>query len=292
MKKLILALFAALNTFAVFAQAPEKISYQAVIRDNNNQLVVNQVIKMRLGIYRNSISGTKVFEEIQTPTTNVNGLATLQIGTGTVVTGLLDTISWENGPYFLKREIDITGGTNYNITGSSELVSVPYAFHSNKVENYAGGAYKLNYSLAAINYTNPPVTVLTTTNNWVGDRRILLNGYINLEFTFPASTFTNNAITTGFCNIDFYLKYDGQTIMPINLKNYRIGGISPNVNTLSDKAQINLPITAIIPNSTPGTGKQFSIVCPNNQSFTDANISINHTPIDVKATVVLSWLEL
>lgn len=109
-----LYLFAALLLISLtgLAQAPEKLSYQAIIRDNNNNLVINQVVGMRIGIYQNSISGTKVFEEVQTPTTNANGLVSLQIGTGTVVTGNMSNIHWENGPYFLKREIDVAGGTN------------------------------------------------------------------------------------------------------------------------------------------------------------------------------------
>ena len=63
-------------------------------------------------------------------TTNENGVVTLEIGDGTVVTGNLDTIDWKKGPYFLKTEIDPAGGTNYTITGTSQLLSVPYALYA------------------------------------------------------------------------------------------------------------------------------------------------------------------
>ncbi|MEO6977276.1 MAG: hypothetical protein ABI113_02825, partial [Mucilaginibacter sp.] len=49
------------------------------------------------------------------------------IGTGTVVSGSLATIDWANGTYFIKTETDPTGGSTYTITGTSQLLSVPYA---------------------------------------------------------------------------------------------------------------------------------------------------------------------
>lgn len=293
MKKLIIILFSLINTLAVLAQAPEKFSYQAIIRDNTKQLVKNQTIGMRLGIYRDSINGTKVYEETQTPKTNDNGLVTLQVGTGTVVAGNFSNIDWSNGPYFLKREIDLNGGTTYNITGETELLSVPYALYSKKSENHIGGDFLSSYTLSTISQTNTPVTLFTTNNNWEGNRRILLNGYITLEFVFPTLAMSNG-ITTGISDLDFYLVYDGQNIMPINLRYFKIGIKAPY--NYQDRAKIVLPINALIPNSTPGTTKQFSIVCINNNSMTDqiSILSTTYGPymIDVIAKSVLSWIEL
>lgn len=299
MKKSLILLFALISTLTVFAQAPEKFSYQAIIRDSNKNLVQNTTVGVKLSIWRDTIAtpqGTKVYEEIQNPKTNDNGLLTMQVGTGSVVSGNFSTIDWSNGPYFLKREIDITGGTNYNITGYTEMVSVPYSLYAKKVENFPSGAYVLSYTLPAITATNSPVTLLTTNQNWAGNRRILLSGYISLEFKIPAAAISNNCIN-GVCNVDFYLRYDGQTIMPINCKNVRIGNVHPDINNVHDNATITLPITALIPVSTTGNSKQFSIVCPTNESRTDAYFSPPSTtvgpyPIDVDATVVLSWIEL
>ena len=117
------------------AQAPQKMSYQAVIRDNSNALVTNQVVGMQISILQGSANGTAVYAETQAPTTNANGLASIEIGGGTLVSGNFATINWANGPYFIKTETDPTGGTNYTITGTSQLLSVPYAQYAEKSGN-------------------------------------------------------------------------------------------------------------------------------------------------------------
>ncbi|UKN00765.1 hypothetical protein K6119_13595 [Paracrocinitomix mangrovi] len=118
-----------------FSQAPNLMSYQAVIWDGSNNLVVSSPVGMQFSILQGSMTGTAVYVETQTPTTNVNGLASVEIGNGTVVSGDIATIDWSAGPYYLKTETDPTGGTNYAITGTTQLLSVPYALHANTVEN-------------------------------------------------------------------------------------------------------------------------------------------------------------
>ncbi len=117
-------------TALVFAQAPQKMSYQAVIRDGSNALVTTTAVGMQINILQGSANGTAVYAETQIPTTNINGLASIEIGGGTVVSGNLSTIDWANGPYFIKTETDPAGGINYTITGTSQLLSVPYALFS------------------------------------------------------------------------------------------------------------------------------------------------------------------
>lgn len=115
------------NLPTLYAQAPQKMSYQAVIRNVSNVLVVSTPVGMQISILQGSASGSSVYTETQTPTSNANGLVSLEIGTGTVVSGNFATINWANGPYFIKTETDPTGGTTYTITGTSQLSSVPYA---------------------------------------------------------------------------------------------------------------------------------------------------------------------
>jgi hypothetical protein len=114
----------------VFAQAPQKMSYQSVIRKTDGSLVVNTSVGIKISILQGSASGTAAYVETQTTTTNANGLATLAIGGGTPVTGTFAGINWASGTYFIKTETDPTGGTNYTITGTSQLLSVPYALYA------------------------------------------------------------------------------------------------------------------------------------------------------------------
>ncbi len=139
MKRIFTILAAVLLTASVFAQTPEKMSYQAVIRNSNDQLVTNTGVGMQISILQGSVSGTAVYVERQFPTTNANGLVSLEIGAGTVVSGTFASIDWANGPYFIKTETDPTGGTTYTITGTSQLLSVPYALHAKTAETVTGG---------------------------------------------------------------------------------------------------------------------------------------------------------
>ena len=131
MSKKIYSLVAGLLlTASVWAQAPQKMSYQAVIRNSSNALITSTLVGMQISILQGSSSGTAVYVETQTPSTNANGLVSLEIGSGTIVTGTFSAINWATGPYFIKTETDPTGGIAYSITGTNELMSVPYALFS------------------------------------------------------------------------------------------------------------------------------------------------------------------
>ena len=137
MKKLFTILTVVLLTIGTLipqqasAQAPEKMSYQAVVRNSSNSLISNTKIGMRISILKSSASGTAVYVETQKPTTNANGLVSIEIGAGTKISGVFSTIDWAKGSYFIKTEIDPSGGTNYTtIVGTSQLLSVPYALHA------------------------------------------------------------------------------------------------------------------------------------------------------------------
>ena len=124
----------------LWAQSPGKMSYQGVIRDSGNALISNQSVGMQISILQGSISGTAVYVETQSPTTNVNGLVSIEIGTGTVVSGAFNAIDWSNGPFFIKTETDPIGGASYSISGTSELLSVPYALHSTTADQVLNDA--------------------------------------------------------------------------------------------------------------------------------------------------------
>lgn len=114
------------------AQSPQKLSYQAVIRNSGNALVINSNIGMRVSLLQGSATGTMVYQEEYSPLpkSNGNGLVTLEIGTGTAITGTFSSIDWSLGNYFIKIETDPAGGSNYTVTGTHQLLSVPYALYS------------------------------------------------------------------------------------------------------------------------------------------------------------------
>ena len=122
-------LFLLCCTFA-FAQAPQLMSYQAVVRNASGVLVANANVGVRISILQGSTSGTAVYSETHALATNENGLVTLQIGGGNVQSGNFSTIDWGSGTYFIKTETDPNGGTNYSISGTSQLLSVPYALYA------------------------------------------------------------------------------------------------------------------------------------------------------------------
>jgi hypothetical protein len=135
MKKLFPLLVTVLLTVSVFAQTPEKMSYQAVIRNANNQLIANTLVDMQICILQGSANGTAVYVETQRPSTNANGLVSIEIGAGEVESGSFANIDWQNGSYFIKTETDPTGGNNYSITGTSQILSVPFALHAKTAES-------------------------------------------------------------------------------------------------------------------------------------------------------------
>lgn len=124
--------------FQAGAQSPAKISYQAVVRDANGDLITNQSVGMQISILQGSASGASAYTETQATVTNANGLVSIKIGEGTGGDDF-SAIDWSDGPYFIKTETDPQGGTNYTITGTSQILSVPYAMYATTAETVSGG---------------------------------------------------------------------------------------------------------------------------------------------------------
>ncbi len=143
MKQLFTFLFAVLLSAGILfpvnseAQSPNRMSYQAVIRTAENKLVKDQKVGMRISILYGKLK-KPVYVETQTPVTNANGLVAVLIGAGKKVSGDFTTINWAKGIYYIKTETDIKGGKNYGITATSQLLTVPYAFHAETAGSIAG----------------------------------------------------------------------------------------------------------------------------------------------------------
>ena len=114
----------------VFAQTPEGINYQAVIRKTDGSLVANTTIAIRIQLKQNSATGTVVYSERQSVITSQYGLVNFVIGQGTVLSGTFSTINWSTGNYWVSLGVDFVNGTNYLDYGSQRLMSAPYALYA------------------------------------------------------------------------------------------------------------------------------------------------------------------
>jgi hypothetical protein len=134
MKRNYTLLFFLLATVSILAQTPEKMSYQLVLRDATNTLLTNQQVGIQISILQTTNTGSAVYIETQTATTNINGLVSLEIGSGTSSDDF-SAIDWSAGPYFIKTATDASGGSSYTIIGTSQLMSVPYALYAKTAGN-------------------------------------------------------------------------------------------------------------------------------------------------------------
>ena len=128
----------ALIHISVFGQTPEKMSYQAVIRDNSDVLLQNSNVNLKIILRQGSPNGSSIYEETHRTTTNKNGLLSLEIGSGSIEKGFFNEINWAQGPFFIETLVDIQGNTNYKINGISEMLSVPYALHAKSADSFTG----------------------------------------------------------------------------------------------------------------------------------------------------------
>lgn len=135
MKNISLTLFALLITIVSFAQSPQMINYQGVARDLSGNPLSNQNISLRISILSGSPTGTNEYSETHSVTTNNLGLFTIQIGNGSVLLGNFSTIDWGGNSHYLQTEMDENGGTSYTLTGTTQMVSVPYALYAEKAGN-------------------------------------------------------------------------------------------------------------------------------------------------------------
>ncbi|MBF4464321.1 hypothetical protein [Flavobacterium sp. LC2016-12] len=154
-------------TFTVLAQAPEKMSYQAIIRAQDNSLIMNSRISLKVIIHQSTVNGTTVYQETHSPTTNNNGLVSLEIGTGTVSIGNFSKIAWDKGPYFIETQVDVKGGANYNITGVTQLLSVPYALHAKTADRLTGGVTTPITKANVISFTSSRNIAAADVNNTI-----------------------------------------------------------------------------------------------------------------------------
>jgi uncharacterized protein (TIGR02145 family) len=170
-----------------FSQAPQSFNYQAAIRDNTGNPIANQIVALRISILQGSATGSTIYAETHSSATNPFGIVNLEIGAGTVILGSFSAINWGIAEFFIKIEIDATGGTAYQYMGTSQLVSVPYALYALKSltteqQNPYTAGNGININGTVISNTAPDQTV--NLNSGTG---------IAVTGTYPTYTVTNSA---------------------------------------------------------------------------------------------------
>jgi hypothetical protein len=214
-------LYAILSTIlistSVLAQMPEKMSYQAVIRNTCNQLVINHVVGMQITILQGSVTGNPVYTETQTPATNINGLVSIEIGGGDD----FSSIDWAIGPYFVKTETDTSGGTNYSISETRQLLVLPYVFYAkngitpeekNKLSVITGtntGDQDLSEFITITELNNSLASKVDTVNgkdlsteDYTTAKKIKLSSLINIDGSETKVTAGTNMTITGKGTLD------------------------------------------------------------------------------------------
>jgi len=174
------ALFAFLF-LAFFLNAKDAFNYQAVIRDMDGKVVPSANVSVQLTISTDIQSHQIVYQENHNTITNDFGMINLKIGLGQQVSGIFDSINWGSGSYFIRVGYDFTGGSNFVVIGSTQLLYVPYALYAKKTggldfENMSDSIFdniatKLNLenqpTVLEAKVTNPDYTPIAETKDIV-----------------------------------------------------------------------------------------------------------------------------
>lgn len=193
MKRAIAFAIMVLTITGVFAQAPSTLNYEFTANNSTGTPVAGRTVGIRASILQGSSSGTAVYIETHNSTTDVNATARITVGGGTVVFGTYGSIDWSSGPYYIKVDIDVSGGSNYNISSTNQFLSVPYALRAKTAESISGNAAGGDLTGS---YPNPTVasSAITTAK--------IANANVTLPKISSSGATTGQAIT-----------YDGSSVV-------------------------------------------------------------------------------
>ena len=115
-----------------YAQSPQAFKYQAVLRDLGGLPLIEKNVSIKISILKSSLTGTSIYSEIHQAKTTPLGIINLEIGKGVSSLNSFSSIEWGTDIHFVKIEMDSTGGSNFELVGISQLLSVPYALYAEK----------------------------------------------------------------------------------------------------------------------------------------------------------------
>jgi len=242
MKKIFFTILLAFGCISIYAQTPEGFCYHAIVRNSTGDVITDQSVSFRFGILKGSTAGTVVYGEKHDILTDSYGSVSLVIGSGTDKAGDFASISWGNDSYFLKVELDTTGGNSYVEMGTTQLLSVPYALYSKTAANGFTGNYN--------DLTNLPVTDGSETKILVGDNLVIEGAgtsaspyYINAKTHYLGETYGGGII--------FYLHDNNQHGLIAAVKDQYdeiewYNGVKRYTNTIGDGVNAGIMNTVLI----------------------------------------------
>ena len=133
MKHTLLCLIALLAmALNAYSQAPYLFNYQGIARQSDGTPLSEQRIQLKIGIFEKPDAQQASYLEHHVVHTNAFGLYVLQIGAGDSLLGSMQSVNWEIGTTYIKVWLDPLMQGNYAETGSTQLLSVPYALYANR----------------------------------------------------------------------------------------------------------------------------------------------------------------
>lgn len=263
-----------------YGQPPKAFNFQGQARNTDGTYVSNNIITVKASILTSSINGNTAYSEIHSSQTNIGGIFNLSIGNGVATIGNFSSIDWSKGSKFLKIEFDPLGGTNFILSGTTELLSVPYALYAEKSGNgdvpitLSGkgattitGSYP-NYVIESRSIINNYTTILGNNNTFVGPTFQSGLG-ISVEGSTITNTKPDQIITlTGKKDIDVSGQYPSFQISMKENTDMKfctvIGTIGINSNLSIAAAATDIPVTIrggeFLKTTTSGLNGNFTIL--------------------------------
>ena len=147
MKNILSLLLIAVLSISAIGQTniPQLVSFSAVVRDGNNQPLVNTAVSIRLTFREGGQTGPLVYCALHQTTTNQNGFMSLQLNRDVLGTGCngapstaFENIAWDNGDFWMEVEYQTAPTQPFENLGQLELASSFYAFAAGTAERISG----------------------------------------------------------------------------------------------------------------------------------------------------------